>query len=472
MSGYDPGGFYDEAFEADGHPRAHYGAVMAALDRADLDGVAKALRDDGEQRGVRYGEGRFRIDPVPRVLTAAEWHHLEAGIGQRVRALDAFVADLYGERAIAGGPLPAHVLEGVNHYESDMQGTLVEARVRAGLAGLDIARGDDGAFRVLEDNTRTPTGFAYTGAARALREGHLPIGGPAPVEVRARSLEIVGETLRAAAPDGRGDPSIVLLSDGPENDAWYEQRETAAALDIPIVTLAELEPKAGRLHARVDSGSRAVDVVYRRTDEHRLRDEHGRRTALSDALLEPIRSGTVAVVNAFGAGVADDKLVHAYVEQIVRFYLDEEPLLPSVPTLDPAVPEALDEALERLDELVLKPRTRAGGAGIVIGPHAGAEDLARARQALRESPGHFVVQEQIALSRHPTVIDGQLEPRHVDLRALAGLAHCAALVVPGGLTRLAVAEGDLMVNMTQGGGIKDTWVFPEDYTAAGSSSRP
>ena len=461
MSAYDPGGFYDEAIDADGHPRAHYGAVMAALDRADLVGVANALGDDAEQRDVRYGEGRFRIDPVPRVLTAAEWHLLEAGIGQRVRALDAFVADLYGERAIADGPLPAHVLEGVNHYEPDMQGALVHAGVRAGLAGLDLARGDDGDFCVLEDNTRTPTGFAYTGAARTLRERHLPIGSPSPLEVRARALEIVGETLRAAAPEGRDEPSVVLLSDGPENDAWYEQRETALALGIPLVTLAQLESRAGRLHARVDSRSLAVDVVYRRTDEHRLRDEHGRPTALSDALLEPIRRGTLVVVNAFGAGVADDKLVHAYVEQIVRFYLGEEPLLASVPTLDPGVPNALEEALERLDELVLKPRTRAGGAGIVIGPHAGAEDLERARLALRERPGHFVAQEQIALSRHPTVIDGELVPRHVDLRALAGIAGRDALVVPGGLTRLAVEANDLMVNMTQGGGIKDTWVLLE-----------
>jgi len=461
VSGYEVDGFYDEAFETDGRPRPHYGAVMAALDRADLDAVAKSLGDQAEQRGVRYGEGRFRIDPVPRVLTADEWRALEAGIGQRVRALDAFVADLYGERAIADGPLPAHVLEGVNHYEPDMQGALVQAGVRAGLAGLDIARGDDGAFRVLEDNTRTPTGFAYTGAARTLRERHLPIGGPAPVEVRARSLEIVGETLRAAAPDGHGDPSIVLLSDGPENDAWYEQRATALELGIPLVTLADLESRGGRLQAHVESGVEAVDVVYRRTDEHRLRDEHGRPTALSDALLEPIRRGTVAVVNAFGAGVADDKLVHAYVEEIVRFYLDEEPLLASVPTLDPGVPEALEEALERLDELVLKPRTRAGGAGIVIGPHARADDLDHARQALRERPGDYVAQEQVALSRHPTVVDGGLEPRHVDLRALVGLAGGRALVVPGGLTRLAVEADDLMVNMTQGGGIKDTWVLPE-----------
>ena len=460
MSGYDPGGFYDEAFWTDGRPRAHYAEVLAALDRADLARVAKSLGEDAEQRGVRYGEGRFRIDPVPRVLTADEWRGLEAGIGQRVRALNAFIADLYGERAIAGGALPAHVLEGVNHYEPDMHGAPVDAGVWASLAGLDIARGDDGAFRVLEDNTRTTTGFAYTGAARALRERHLPIGGPAPVEVRARSLEIVGETLRAAAPDGRGDPSVVLLSDGPKNDAWYEQQATALELGIPIVTLADLESRGGRLHARLDSGSRAVDVVYRRTDEHRLRDEQGRATALSAALLEPIRRGTLVVVNAFGAGVADDKLVHAYVGEIVRFYLGEEPLLASVPTLDPGVPEALEEALERLDELVLKPRTRAGGAGVVIGPHARADDLEHARQALRERPGDYVAQERVALSRHPTVVNGELEPRHVDLRALVGLTGDRALVVPGGLTRLAVEADDLMVNMTQGGGIKDTWVLP------------
>ena len=241
-----------------------------------------------------------------------------------------------------------------------------------------------------------------------------------------------------------------------------------------MVTLADLELRAGRVHARLDSGPRRVDVVYRRTDEHRLRDDRGRPTALAEALLEPIRRGTVAVVNAFGAGVADDKLVHAYVEEMVRFYLGEEPLLRSVATLDPGVPEALEEALERLDELVLKPRARAGGAGIVIGSRASAEQLDGARRALRERPAGYVVQERVALSRHPTVLGGRLEPRHVDLRALAGLAGGRVKVVPGGLTRLALEEGDLMVNMTQGGGIKDTWVLtdPSGQAAAGSSSSP
>jgi carboxylate-amine ligase len=270
---------------------------------------------------------------------------------------------------------------------------------------------------------------------------------------------MLGDALRAAAPAGGGDPSVVVLSDGPANSAWFEHETIARRLDVPLVGIADLEPRAGRLYARVGAQVRPVDVLYRRTDEDRLADERGRPTPLAEALLDPLRRGTLTCFNAFGAGLADDKLVHAYVEEMVRFYLGEEPLVESVPTYDLGEPDVLADALERLDDLVVKPRTGFGGHGVVIVRHATREDRDLVERAIRAAPTRFIAQETIALSRHPTVCGGQLEPRHVDLRPFVLTAGDDAHVIPGGLTRVAFDAGALVVNSSQNGGGKDTWVL-------------
>jgi uncharacterized circularly permuted ATP-grasp superfamily protein len=252
----------------------------------------------------------------------------------------------------------------------------------------------------------------------------------------------------------------VVLSDGSANSAWYEHARIARELSIPLVTPADLDSRGGRLTAVVDGRRLPVDVVYRRTDEDRLMGEGGELTAVGAVLLEPLRAGTLACVNGFGTGVADDKLVHAYVEEMVRFYLHEEPLLPSVQTYDPADPNDRAEVLERIDELVVKPRTGHGGHGVVVGPHARAEDRRRVADAIRERPEDYVAQETIMLSRHPTVIDGRLEARHVDLRPFVFMTPDGGRVLPGGLTRVALDRGALVVNSSQRGGGKDTWVLP------------
>jgi uncharacterized circularly permuted ATP-grasp superfamily protein len=278
-----------------------------------------------------------------------------------------------------------------------------------------------------------------------------------------RSIEpvydVLGAALRAAAPEGVDDPSVVLLSDGPSNSAWFEHETIARRLALPLVGLADLAPRAGRLYARVGPRLQPVDVVYRRTDEDRLADEHGRPTPLAQALLEPLRRGTVACFNAFGAGLGDDKLVHAYVEAMVRFYLGEEPLIDSVPTYDLGDPSDRMHALERLDELVVKPRTGFGGHGVVIVPHATREDRALIERAIRAQPGRYIAQETIALSRHPTVCGARLEPRHIDLRPFVVTSGHDVSVIPGGLTRVAFDPGALVVNSSQNGGGKDTWVL-------------
>jgi uncharacterized circularly permuted ATP-grasp superfamily protein len=287
---------------------------------------------------------------------------------------------------------------------------------------------------------------------------------PPPSGLRVRSLDAafgtLGEALRAAAPEGAGEhPVVVLLSDGRGNSAFYEHSTIAGCLGLPLVLAEQLSVRRGRLFARLPEGELAVDVVYRRTDEDRLADEHGELTAIARLLLEPVLAGTLACVNAFGTGVADDKLLHAYVEDMVRFYLGEEPLLGSVPTYDPSEPAVLEMILERIDELVIKPRCGHGGYGVVIGPHARREDLDATAAALSAAPERFVAQETVMLSRHPTVTDGRLELRHIDLRPFAICTGDDVRVLPGGLTRVAFERGALVVNSSQNGGSKDTWVL-------------
>jgi uncharacterized circularly permuted ATP-grasp superfamily protein len=457
---YDPGGFFDEAVGPDGLPRPLYAGLMEVLQDADLRTLAARVRDDLRSRGVSFGGAGgsqlFVVDPVPRLLEASEWELLERGVIQRVKALNEFIADVYGERRIISeGIVPLRTVESADHFEPWMLGVPVPSG-HAPLAGLDLVRGEDGRLVVLEDNLRTPSGFSYALAARAAVDAALPLPAPAARLELDGGVELLGESLRAAAPGGGGDPSIAMLTDGPVNSAWYEHRVLAAGLGIPLVTRRELHTRGGRLHATLrGSRPREIQVLYRRTDEDRLRDESGGATWLADCVLDPVRAGRLAVVNAFGTGVADDKAVHPHVDDIVRFYLGEEPLLCSVRGFDLADADARAEALDRLDELVVKPRSGLGGSDVVIGAHSSAAVLADVARRIRAAPGDWVAQETVKLSRHPTVIGGRLEPRHVDLRAF-GIGPGAA---PGGLTRVALEPGSLIVNSSQNGGGKDTWVL-------------
>lgn len=454
---------FDEAIEPDGTPRPPYSVLLEALGEMDLTALAGNVHDDVCEHGVEFG-GKggpepFRLDLVPRVITADEWDVVERGLAQRVRALDRFVADAYGEQKIVeAGVLPARVLESCDHFEPRLVG-LPAPPVQVAIAGLDLVRDKDGSFHVLEDNVRTPSGTAYALAARETLDRHLPAG----LAERRRPLDDLldklAETLRAAAPDGVDDPTVVVLTDGPQNSAWYEHERIARALSIPLVTISDLTVAGDRLIARRNGRRMPVDVVYRRTDEDRLGDESGKLTYVGAALLAPIRAGKLSCVNAFGAGVADDKLMHAYVEKMVRFYLAEEPLLGSVRTYDVGVPDIRSAVLDRIDELVIKPRAGFGGVGVVVAAHAEAEDVRRVAAELSRDPDGFVAQETIMLSRHPTAADGRLEPRHVDLRPFVLLAGDTARVIPGGLTRVALSRDALVVNSSQQGGGKDTWVL-------------
>jgi uncharacterized circularly permuted ATP-grasp superfamily protein len=462
---YQPdAGVFDEALEPDGSPRPFYADLLAALERADLAALAALLADDVAAAGVSFRaddeeDDSFYLDGVPRLLEAESWAGLAAGLEQRVRALDRFVADVYGEREIvAAGVVPARAIDSCDHLEPTLR-ELPTPPVRIAVAGLDVVRDATGEFLVLEDNVRTPSGLAYALAAREALDRHFPEQTSAPPQPVTEAVAMLRRALFAAAPEGVEEPSIVVLSDGPVNSAFYEHKRLARELVLPGVTLDDLSVRAGRLHARCDGTDRPVDVVYRRTDEDRLTDEDGRHTTVGAALHEPLRNGTLTVMNGFGTGVADDKLIHAYVEDIVRFYLGEEPLLSSVRTYDLGVPEVLEMALDRVDELVIKPRAGHGGRGVVVAPHAHDEDIRRTAEEVRADPANFIAQELVMLSRHPTMIDGRLQPRHVDLRPFVFLSPAGAEVGPGGLTRVALERDALVVNSSQRGGIKDTWVL-------------
>ncbi len=440
---------YDEAYEDSGEPRPHYRAALDALRERDLTDLGRRLRDRARDCEVRYGAtgpDAFVIDAVPRLFTPEEWETLDRGLAQRVRALDAFLADAYGERRIVeAGVVPGRLIEDGAFYEPDMQG--LELPIWCGFAGLDVVRGADGEFAVLEDNVRMPTGMGFAPlaweAVEDLLDGALPERRPA----RGESDERFTEILRSLAPDGRGDPSIVVLGDGFENDAQWEISTVAYRLGVPMVTLDDLRERGGRVYARVDGAEREVDVVYRRSNYHLLRDEDGSPSALAEKLLEPIRRGTVTVVNPPGVGIADDKLTHVYVEEMIRFYLDEEPVLAPARSYDLGDDEQRAEVLERLGELVVKVRDRVGGEGVLFGDEAVA-----ARDDIEASPHDYIAQERVELSQHPTLIDGELVPRRIDLRPLI-----AGTTVLGGLSRVALGEDAKVVNMAQGGGVKATW---------------
>ncbi len=434
------------------------------MERTDLGALATSLRENMVASGVSFrADGAqgdsFSLDAVPRLVEAETWMLLARGLAQRVRALDRFVADVYGARAIVdAGVVPARALESCDHLEPTL-GEFPAPAVRITVAGLDIVRDADGGFRVLEDNVRTPSGIAYALAARDALERCFPEEPAAAAHPVTEAVAMLGRALAAAAPHGVDEPSIAVLSDGPSNSAFYEHRRLARELGVPGVTLADLSVRSGRLYARCDGALRPVDVLYRRTDEDRLTDESGRLTSVGAALHEPLRTGKLAVANGFGTGVADDKLIHAYVGDMVRFYLGERPLLASVRTYDLGAPETLEMVLDRIGELVIKPRTGHGGRGVVVAPHAEAEDIRRCAEEVRADPTAYVAQELVMLSRHPTVVEGRLEPRHVDLRPFVFLTPAGAEVAPGGLTRVALDRDALVVNSSQRGGIKDTWVL-------------
>ena len=437
---------YDDAVAPDGSVRPEARAAMDAVLANELAELAAGMCARVDALGISFesvdGDDRWHVDPVPRVIAASDWERVAAGLAQRVRALNAFVADVYGDRRIvAAGVLPQRVLDSADGIEPAMAGVRPRDGVWIGIAGLDVVRDAAGEWLVLEDNVRTPSGIAYWAAARAAMLELID------VECAPVPLDGIPAALRRVFGGGR----VVVLTDGPSNAAYWEHEWIAERLGIPLAVPDQLELRGGRVLHRGEP----VDCVYRRTDADEVGSEFG-------ALLAPaVRAGGLKMVNCYGTGIGDDKLVHAYVGDMIGFYLGEEPLLAQVETFDLGEPRTLERALDVFGELVVKDRGSYGGLGVVVCPHADRSDVEQLRERVRAAPQDYVAQRPVRLSTHPTVVDGRLAARHVDLRPyVLAAARGAVEVLPGGITRVALDEGALVVNSSQNGGAKDTWVIP------------
>ena len=402
------------------------------------------------------------FDVIPRVLSAAEWQQIETGVIQRVAALNLLLDDLYhGQRILKDGVLPADLILGHAQFRPEMQGIDLPHGTYVHVCGTDIIRDADGRFLVLEDNARTPSGVSYVVENRHMMLRAFPdlVDGVAVRSIDTYGLQLQA-AMRACAPPAAADPSVVLLSPGSYNSAFFEHVFLAREMGVPLVEGRDLVVRDDRVYMRTIAGLARVDVIYRRINDDFLDPEVFRPdSALGvPGLMRAVRAGTVSLANAVGTGVADDKAVYAYMPRIIRYYLGQDPILPNVETHLCREQEGLAYTLAHLDRLVVKPVGEAGGYGITIGPRASQAELALCRDRLLADPANYISQPCISLSVAPTLVDGTVAPRHVDLRPFA-VTGAKTWVLPGGLTRVALREGSLIVNSSQGGGSKDTWVL-------------
>ncbi len=474
LDGYYPGPGFDEAFTLDGSARPAYGRLVerfGELDAEELRRLQRLVAGEFRRQGITFTiyseeEGTERTWPMdifPRLIQAAEWGELERGLAQRVEALNRFLADLYsGEcAAIADGVVPRWLVTSSGGFERNAMGIQVPHGAHCNVAGIDIVRDAEGRYRVLEDNLRNPSGISYVIENRAamakacswLFDNHAV----QPVEQYGRMLRA---TLESMAPVGVDSPHVVVLTPGVFNSAYFEHAFLARSMGVELVEGRDLVVDDQTVYARTIEGLVATDVIYRRIDDPFLDPVAFRPDSVLGVpgLLGALRAGTVTVCNAVGNGAADDKAVYPYVPKLIRYYLGAEPIIDNVFTYIMWDPDQRAEALGRLEELVVKPVGGSGGHGVLIGPHASEQQLAAARAAITAEPRNWIVQETVQLSSLPSFTGERLEARHVDLRPFV-LAGERIEVFPGGLTRVAMQRGSLIVNSSAGGGSKDTWVL-------------
>jgi len=464
---------FNEMYAADGAVRTHYREFQAWLARQsdDLMRLKRAEADLVFRRvGITfavYGDGAgterlIPFDVIPRIIPATEWRALEAGLRQRVKALNLFLNDIYHDaEIIAAGRIPAEPVFTNLQFRPEMKGVDVPGGIYAHVAGIDIVRADGGQYYVLEDNLRVPSGVSYMLEDRRMMMRLFPdlfaCNRVAPVE---HYPDLLLENLRSVAPVGVDDPTVVLLTPGMYNSAYFEHAFLAQQMGIELVEGQDLFVKDSSVFMRTTRGPKRVDVIYRRIDDDFLDPAVFRRDSTLGVagLLDVYRAGRVVLANAIGTGVADDKSIYPFVPDMIEFYLGEKPLLSNVPTYKCRNRDELEYTLERLPELVVKEVHNAGGYGMLIGPAATRSQIDEFRRKLRADPGNYIAQPTLALSTCPTYVESGVAPRHIDLRPFV-LSGRDVTMVPGGLTRVALQEGSLIVNSSQGGGTKDTWVL-------------
>ena len=473
FTGYSVEDSFDEMLDARAQPRRSYRRLHKELLRltpeelwrskhqADLSFFNQGITFTvyGRQEGT---ERIFPHDLLPRIVSGADWDTIERGLTQRVTALNLFLHDLYHERRILkDGIVPAEVIYTCRHYRRQMRDVKVPRDAYVNVMGTDLVRLPDGQFVVLEDNLRVPSGVSYMLSSRKVMKQIFPAlfrkYGVRPIE---QYSQVLLSTLRSLAPDGRADPTIVLLTPGVYNSAYYEHAFLARQMGIELVEGRDLVVHDNVVYMRTTKGLQRVDVIYRRVDDDFL-DPLAFRvdSALgSPGLFSAYRAGNVTLANALGTGVADDKAIYAYVPRIIRYYLDQDPILANVETMLMTVDTHRNHVCDRLAEYVVKAVGESGGYGMLIGPHSTESQREEMRARILADPRNYIAQPVLNLSTAPCFIDGAIEPRHVDLRPYVLFGE-KTTIVPGGLTRVALRKGSLVVNSSQGGGSKDTWVL-------------
>jgi uncharacterized circularly permuted ATP-grasp superfamily protein len=483
---YESASYYDEMFTPEGSPRRRAELLVrkiSALGDGELQrrqqAAERALLNMGITFNV-YGheagtEKVWPFDVLPRIIEHSEWQYIERGLKQRIRALNMFIDDLYHDRKIVkDGIVPPDLIDSGKCYLPPCQGFDPPGGVWCHITGTDLVRDSDGQFYVLEDNLRCPSGVSYVIENREVMKRTLPQVfeglGVVPVEDYPERLL---ETLQYCSPKGVDDPTVVVLTPGAYNSAYFEHSFLAQQMGVELVEGRDLVVDGGYCYMRTTHGLKRVDVIYRRIDDDFLDPLAFRKdsTLGVPGLAEVYRNGKVALANAPGTGIADDKAVYAYVPKMIKYYLDEDIILPNVPTFLCSDEKERNHVLANLDKLVVKPTNESGGYGIMLGPKSTPEERAAAGDKIRENPRNFVAQPMLGLSRVPSLIGDHFEGRHVDLRPYI-LYGKDIFVLPGGLTRVALKKGSMVVNSSQGGGSKDTWVLGSDIIATNGHDAP
>ena len=480
FNGYDPESFYDELFDENGSPRPSAALLVDRVDKL-ADGDLKARQLAAERALLHMGitfnvysegvgvERIFPFDLIPRIIPGSDWAYLERGLRQRIHALNCFINDIYHDQKILkDGVIPAHIIHDAASFRKECIGLKPPRGVWCHITGTDLIRDKDGAYYVLEDNLRCPSGVSYVLENREVMKRTFPqlfwASRVRPIEDYPGKLRA---TLQSLAPANIEDPKVCVLTPGSYNSAYFEHSFLAQTMGVELVEGRDLVVVDGFVHMRTTRGLERVDVIYRRIDDDFIDPLTFRPDSMLGVpgLMDVYKSGRVALANAPGTGVADDKVIYAYAHKIIKYYLDEDPIIPNVPTYVCWEDADRAYALEHLDELVVKAANESGGYGMMIGPHASKAEREEFAKRIQAEPRNYIAQPTISLSRVPTIVDDHFEGRHVDLRPYILYNGDDVWVLPGGLTRVALRKGSLVVNSSQGGGSKDTWVLEEDAPA-------
>ena len=466
-------GFYDEMWNAQ-DIREPYAKIVSALQQLDLPSMHSKDKLAGElfmNQGITFTvyadnagiERIFPFDIIPRIITGKEWQHIEDGIKQRLIALNHFLKDIYnGQQILKDKIVPAKLIASCPHYTREVHGIQVPHDIYVHISGIDLIRGADGKFYILEDNLRTPSGVSYMLENREVTKRIFPdmFAGNS-VRLINNYPILLHQLLSSLAPEQVHNPRVVLLTPGIFNSAYYEHTFLARQMGIPLVEGRDLVVDHHNVYMKTTQGLARVHVIYRRIDDEYLDPLIFHPTSVLGVpgLMDAYRKGNVAIANAVGNGVADDKAIYAYVPQMIKYYLNEEPILNNVPTYQMANYDEREHVFNDLTNMVIKRTNQSGGYGMVMGNSVQQDEWEQAKVAIERDPRSYIAQPIIKLSTVPCFINGKLQPRHVDLRPYALFGADGIKIVPGGLTRVALREGSLVVNSSQGGGSKDTWII-------------